>query len=33
MLFARSKSIWNMDSDMLREMAVPQLLYLWDGNW
>jgi len=29
---ARS-SIWNFDTDALREMAVPQLLYLWDANW
>jgi protease-4 len=29
----RSKSIWNMDTDALRELAVPQLLYLWDANW
>lgn len=29
----RSESIWNMDTDALRELAVPQLLYLWDANW
>lgn len=30
---AQSKSIWKIDRDALREMAVPQLLYLWDANW
>lgn len=33
MLFAKSESIWNMNTDALRELAVPQLLYLWDANW
>lgn len=30
---AQSKSIWKIDRDALREMAVPQLMYLWDANW
>jgi len=33
LLSGRSKSIWNMDTDALRESAVPQLMYLWDANW
>jgi len=30
---AQSKSIWKIDRDALRELAVPQLLYLWDASW
>ena len=33
MFSAKSKSIWKMDRDTLREMAVPKLMYLWDANW
>jgi protease-4 len=33
MFSANSKSIWKMDRNTLREMAVPQLMYLWDANW
>jgi protease-4 len=33
LLGASSKSIWKMDRDTLREMAVPQLMYLWDASW
>jgi protease IV len=33
MLNSQSKSILKMDIQTLREMAVPQLLYLWDAGW
>ncbi|RKY12226.1 MAG: signal peptide peptidase SppA [Planctomycetota bacterium] len=33
LLSTRSESIWNMDTDAIRELAVPQLLYLWNANW
>jgi protease-4 len=29
----RVKSVWKFDTDTLRELAVPQLLYLWDASW
>ncbi|HIJ71286.1 MAG TPA: signal peptide peptidase SppA [Planctomycetes bacterium] len=32
-LSGQAGSIWNLDTDALRETAVPQLLYLWDGGW
>jgi len=32
-LNSQSKSILKMDSQTLREMAAPQLLYLWDAGW
>ncbi|MHC5060658.1 MAG: signal peptide peptidase SppA [Planctomycetota bacterium] len=33
MMFSRqNKSILNMDTEALREMAVPQLMYLWDAS-
>ena len=30
---AQSKSVWKIDKDSLREITVPQLLYLWDASW
>ena len=33
LLGLQSKSIWKMDTDALRKMAVPKLMYLWDANW
>ena len=33
MLNSQGKSILKMDSETLREMSAPQLLYLWDAGW
>ncbi len=29
----KSKSVWEIDKNMLQKMAAPQLLYLWDAGW
>lgn len=29
----RSENIWNMDTNAIRKLSVPQLLFLWDANW
>ena len=33
MLSSESKSILKMDKETLRELSVPQLLYLWNADW
>ena len=30
---AQTKSVWKIDTNALREMTVPQLMYLWDASW
>ncbi len=33
LLRSQTKSVWNIDRKTLQELAVPQLLYLWDARW
>jgi protease-4 len=33
LLTAQTKNVWEIDTNALREMTVPQLMYLWDASW
>ena len=33
LLGSQTKSLWNIDRNTLQELAMPQLMYLWDASW